>query len=269
MKTKMKKKVIISLIENAAIIFLLGIVIPTPFSDARGQQSENEKSLWQKESFGHLHMSTEDASLRSMYAKHFRNANGKMTAVIGAGPINYLEDGSWKTIYHGITPNSTGFENTTNSHKTYYPKSSTGSITTILPGGETMKDMLSMRMYYQGNGQEIQVTSIKNNPGQVNWNELTYTDIYGSGIDLKLTHNTTSRKMDYIIQNQAALGTIPATAQFLVFEEKVQLPSGWVASSIDDKIALKNGNGTVMAVFDRPFFYDTPEHYDDAAGNQR
>lgn len=267
MKTTMKKKVIISLIENAAIIFLLGIASSTPFSNAYGQQAENEQYLWQRESFGHLQMNQEDVSRRSMYAKHFRNANGKMIAVVGSGPVNYLEDGSWKTIYHGINANSTGFENTTNRHKTYYPKSSTGSITTILPEGETLKDMKGMRMYYQGNGQEIRIISIKDKKGQANWNELVYPDVYGDGIDLKLTQNTTSRKMDYIIRDQAALGTIPSTAQFLVFEEKVELPSGWTASAIDDKIALKTSNGAVMALFDRPFFYDTPEHHHDAAGN--
>ena len=217
----------------------------------------NESHLWKNESFGSMNMSAEIIGKRSEFSKHFKNENGKMTAVITAGPMHYLENGKWNTIYHSILPGANGFENTTNKHKTYYPAASSGNIVTVLENGITMKDMIGMRMYYQAGNQEIQTKNIAGAQGNINFNELTYNNVYGNGIDLRLAQNTTNRKMDYIIHNKSALGNIPSNAEFLVFEEKVELPMGWKAVINEKKIDLKDATGKVVAFYDQPRYTDT------------
>lgn len=218
----------------------------------------NEKYLWQNEPFGTYPQSAEDVEKRTENIKHFKNSDGSYTAHVSSGKIHYLENGKWKTIYHSIVPTSVGFQNTTNSFKTFYPTTSSGKITTILPSGVSLEDMKDMRMYYEVNGIEVQSKPIQSKQGRVNFNELTYSNVYGTGIDLRLTQHTTKRKMDYIIQNLNALGIIPSGAQFLVFEEKVILPSGWTAQLRNNEILLKDASGNVQAKYEKPIYNDTP-----------
>jgi uncharacterized protein YneR len=218
----------------------------------------HESELWRNEPFGARPMQKELVDRRDANSKHFQNDNGGITAHIASGPINYFEDGQWKTIYHTISPTSNGFENVHNNHKTFYPSTSNGSITTILENGAVLKDMVGMKMYYEVNGQAIQVQNIQSKLGNASYNELTYSGVYGDGIDLRLTQNTTQRKMDYIIHNPQALGTIPTGSQFLVFEEQVELPRGWIAELKDNVIYLKDATGKVQAAYERPEFMDAP-----------
>ncbi len=216
------------------------------------------KYLWEKEAFGNRAQSSEIIELRDANSKHFKNENGDVTAFITAGNINYLENGKWKTIFHSIVSDANGFSNTTNFHKTYYPQTAAGAITTILPSGETLVDMKDMRMYYLVGNSVVQPLTIAPNTGTVDFNELTYSNVYGNGIDLKLTQHTTIRKMDYIIQNLNALATIPTGAEYLVFEEKVVLPNGWNATLTDENYILVTGTNGLKAVFNKPVFIESP-----------
>lgn len=231
--------------------------------DAKGDlnvaSTGNENAhLWMNESFSSYPQDAEIIEKRTANSKHFNNENGSITAHISSGEIHYLENGQWQTIFHTIVPTSSGFKNTTNSHKTFYPSNSSGSIRTILPNGIELVDMKDMRMYYESNGQANQIQNIQSKQGLVKFNELTYANVYGSGIDLRLTQNTKQRKMDYIIQNQMALNNIPNGADFLVFEEKVVLPVGWSAQLINNEILLKDQIGNLIAKYERPIFKDTP-----------
>lgn len=228
---------------------------------------------WLLESFGDWDQTQEDLSLRDQNAKHFKNADGSYTAIIAAGNLHYWENNRWKTIFHSIVPSSNGFQNLSNNHKTNYPLLSSGSITTILPDGNTMKDMLGMRMFYETNGIELNSTNIQTKEGDVNFNELIYQNVYGSGIDLRLTQQTTKRKMDYLISNLSSLGTMPAGADYLVFEEKVELPNGWTFSLVENSVLILDAAGVVKAVYEKPMFKDAPQldsdghsHSDEAEG---
>ncbi len=50
----------------------------------------------------------EEIDSRTQTAKFFRNNEGEKAAVIGAGPIHYQENGTWKTISNDIMPNNSG-----------------------------------------------------------------------------------------------------------------------------------------------------------------
>src|SRR5690606_24629790 len=194
---------------------------------------------------------------RDANSKHFLNEDGTITALIAAGDFHYWEDNRWKTIFHSIVRTPTGFENTTNKFKTYFPQTSAGSISTTLPNGPVLTDMLNMRMYFEGNGQQFNVQSIQAQQGVADFNKLLYSNVYGSGIDLRLTQETQLRKMDYILQNQQALGVIPTGAEFLVFEETVRLPIGWKAKLEGNEIKILDENGVVQAKYLKPSFKDT------------
>lgn len=222
------------------------------------QQNQEDVSLWRGEPFGTHEMSKEIIEKRDAFSKHFDQGDGNVKAHIASGPIHYQENGEWKTIYHTISPSANGFENIHNSFKTYYPATATGEIKTILPNGGTISDMISMKMYFEANGQKINVQSIRNAPGQASFNELTYTNAYGNGIDLRLTQNTTKRKMDYIIHSLDALGNIPSNVNNLVFEESVALPTGWKAVLENNEILLIDERGAVQAKYEKPIFEDAP-----------
>jgi len=181
-------------------------------------QFDFQRELWKNEPFGQRDGSRELVENRDAFSKHFLNDNGTITAHIASGPIHYQENGQWKTIYHTIEPASNGgFQNVYTSFKTYYPATASGEIVTVLPDGSEMRDMQDMRMYYESNGQEVGALNIASTLGSVDFNKLTYPAVYGSQIDLRLTQNSTMRKMDYLLQNAAALSGAPQNAQFLVF----------------------------------------------------
>lgn len=247
------------------ILFLSGSLFGQNIRNVDSKEALNTASsgnetahLWMNESFSSYPQDAEIIEKRTANSKHFNNEKGSITAHISSGEIHYLENGQWQTIFHTIVPTSSGFKNTTNSHKTFYPSNSSGSIRTILPNGIELVDMKDMRMYYESNGQATQIQDIQSKQGLVNFNELTYANVYGSGIDLRLTQNTKQRKMDYIIQSQSALNNIPNGADFLVFEEKVILPSGFSAQLLDNEILLKDQSGNLIAKYESPIFKDTP-----------
>ncbi len=224
---------------------------------AEARNIPNYPEFWANEPFAKYDPATELLEKRDQVSKHFRNADGTITAHIASGPINYLEDGQWKTIYHTIEPSANGgFQNTYNSFRTHYPATASGEIVTVLPDGTEMHDMQGMRMYYEANGQEIGSMNIANTPGSVNFNKLTYSGVYGSQIDLRLTQNSTERKMDYLLQSASALNGAPQNAQYLVFEEKISLPQGVTAKLVENKIILSNAKGEVIAEYTNPDIYD-------------
>ena len=96
-------------------------------------------------------------------------------------------------------------------------------------------------MYFSVNGEKVHLKTIQDNKGRADFNQLTYPNAYGNGIDLQLTHETTKRKMDYVIHNREAIGDIPNNASHLVFEETIELPIGWKAELKDNIIYIKDG----------------------------
>jgi len=228
-------------------------VKPNPNSSVESAQ------MWVMESFGYKAQSSEVPDLRDQNAKHFQNQDGSYTAFIAAGNLHYWENNRWNTIFHSIEPVSNGFRNIANSHKTYYPSNASNALTTVLSSGHQMKDMMAMRMFFEVNGQETNPQAISGSSGNVDFNKLTYPNVYGPGIDLRLTQETTKRKMDYIIANINALGSIPYQATYLVFEEKIELPTSWFAVLEGNEIFIMDDSGAVKAVYEKPMFKDAPQ----------
>jgi hypothetical protein len=212
---------------------------------------------WKLEPFGKFDPNQEILSKRDEFSKHFKQSDGSILAHIAAGPIHYQENGEWKTIYHCIKPNGYGgFENTTNAHKTYFPALLGQPLRTQLPQGVELKEMMGMELFFETNGQTSIPQAIQPISGTAQFNELRYSNVFGNSIDLRLTQNTTQRKMDFILKNASIINNAPENADFLVFRELVELPIGWTAKLVEGEIHLKDESGKLLAKYDRPYFYE-------------
>lgn len=256
----MKMRYILTLLSTFFVLTNYSQTDP-PLSENQVQADISGELIykWNQESFSSFDPFKEDISLRDRSAKHFKNSDGTYTAFIGAGYVHYWENQQWKTIYHTLDQTSDGFKNLTNQHKTFYPKNSDGQLRTILPDGNELKEMKNMRMYFDVDGTESNVSFISSTQGTADYNVLTYDNVYNSGINLRFKHETTKRKMDYIITSLNDLGSIPTGADYLIFEEEVELPSGWSATYQDSLILVKDGNNVVKLVYEKPKFHDTPQ----------
>lgn len=211
---------------------------------------------WRLENFGRLDQGDELIDLRDAYTKHFKDDWGGNQAMVSSAPIHYPEDGIWKTIFNAIDPLGQGFQNTTNYFKTFYPEQSNAAITTLLPNGDVLTDMNDMRMIWMAGEQEVSSTPISTCNGSLQHNTLTYPAVYGQSIDLRLTQMNISRKMDYVIKDGDVFNSIPTGADFLVFEERIELPSGYTAELKDNTVEVRDANGAPVAWFTKPDVYD-------------
>lgn len=235
-----------------------------PIENKNQQFSSNESpQFWKNESFSSFNQATEINHLRDENTKHFRYPDGTVTAFIAAGKIHYKEDNNWKTIFHTISPTNTGFENVTNAHKTFFPSTLGQPLKTILPDGSELKDLLGLEFYFEGNGQKTIPKRIQSKKGEVNFNELVYPALDEGSVDVRLTQNTTQRKMDFILRNASILNTIPQGAEFMVFRELVELPAGWKASLVNEEILLFDASGNLQLKYNRPVFHDSKEENHD------
>ena len=99
---------------------------------------------------------------------------------------------------------------------------------TILEG-KNILEMQNSSMYYESNGERLGEVSISNSIAKVDKNIISYPSVYGAGINLLITQKGGKRKLDYIIQNKAALNAQFMNAEYLVFSEDIILPNGWSA----------------------------------------
>lgn len=234
-------------------------------AQSQNQDSQEYTSLWKNESFSKYNIENEYIDLRNENTKHFINGNGDFTAFVSSSDIHYKEEGKWKTIYNSITPspNGDGFENIHNKYKSFYPKSSEGSITTILPCQSSIKEMVDMKMYYEGNDAVINMMNILSKQGEVDKNILIYPKVYGESIDLRLTQGPNKRKLDYIIRDKEVIENIPSSAEYIVFEESVLLPSGWSSELKNNEIHIYNSENKLVAMYGKPLTFEEKRHLDE------
>ncbi|HNX89695.1 MAG TPA: hypothetical protein PKH58_11470, partial [Paludibacteraceae bacterium] len=204
----------------------------------------------------------EIVSLRDETSKHFRNANGAADAIITAGmPLNYHENGSWKTIIKEIVPNTTGFfpeftyGNTTNTTKTYYSGISTGGVLTEYLGN-TIREWINPKISWIVNGNLTETVNITNTSGSVNLNKIIYSNCF-PGTDVRFTQENGGKKLDIILNNSALLSNIPAGASHLAICETIILPEGWTYRLSQSILFIINEKGLIVFSYAAPEFYDS------------
>jgi len=215
----------------------------------------------------------EEISLRSSTSKHFYNANGTLDAIITAGlPLNYKENGVWKTIRKEIITNNTGiypeytFANTSNTSKTFYPGNSNLGLLTEYDGSP-VREWIDPSISWVVDGNLVDGINMTNSTGKVDLNKIVYSNCFPN-TDVRFTQENAGKKLDIILRNAELLSNAPTGATHMAISETVMLPEGWSYRMTELPSAT---GGSIISVLndknDCVFVYAAPEYYDNNAGS--
>lgn len=70
---------------------------------------------------------------------------------------------------------------------------------------------------------------------------------------------TGKRKLNYVIPDKPALGSVPSGAEYLVFTEDLILPNGWTAKTTDAGVLVKDRKGKKIYLYENPVSTDEKE----------
>lgn len=216
-------------------------------------ESENSIGLVENKSpFEAVKCKKEDLRKRNAYSKHYINEDGSYIALIGAGPIHYLSsNGKWEDISHRILATSNPdykFANTTNVLESHFGTKLQNGIISKTAEGE-IKEFLSPKMYWEVNGQAVQLQTANNVSVSVNKDKAVYKNVFGN-ISAEYTVKSGQRKLNYIIPDRQSLGVIPDDAEYLVFTEEIKLPENLkIVNGLKQYNRLKKEYNTIPGVF--------------------
>lgn len=205
----------------------------------------------------------EDQSRRDASSKHFKNADGSYTALIGVTPLHYKKAGKWEDIDTKITKTTSGeysYSNTTNLMESYFGGSAQQGILSKTKEG-AVQEFLNTKMYWEVNGKEVGTVLSANSEVTVKGNQAFYNNLYGN-ISAEFLIGTGKRKLNYIIPNKEALGIVPNNAEFLVFSEDLVLANGWTHSITARGITVKDANGKMVYLYNNPVSFDLTKNTD-------
>ena len=199
--------------------------------------------------------------MRTMFSRTSANDDGTYTSTTYSHPIHYMKNGDWYPIdlsiqsNNDVNRNSYSMVNATNNFKTYFPSDITDGLFCQLSPNVHIKDMLFGKMYFESNSVISPAEFMHSSNPIFTANQAKYVDVY-QGVDLEVTMNESRRKADYIIRSSDFLNQIPYSAEFLVFEELIELPKNWSAIHKNNKVYLINSDGVVQASYDTPLLKD-------------
>ena len=201
----------------------------------------------------------EDESKRDAYSRHYINDDGSYTAIIGAGPMHYfnLNNGKWEDIKLDIvatTDPDHKFANITNVFESHFGTHLQNGIISKTEDGKLI-EFLNPQMYWEVNGQAVQLKTADNVAVSVNEDKAVYKNIFGE-ISAEYTILTGKRELNYIIPSLQALGNIPNQAEYLVFAEDIELPQNWTATMEERGISIKNQFGENIYLYENPHSTD-------------
>jgi len=227
--------------------------------------------------YGKFTSEQEDVSLRTENSKHFRNSDGTYSALIGAGPIHYKENGEWKTILAYILTNSTGkytdraFAVPHNRHKLYLPATPGLSIISQLAEGVYEDWGAPALVWLDAAGNVLaEVLPHAASSGQPDKQNIVYPEIF-PGITAEIQNSVTGKKLNYIIQSRAALASRPAGAAYLAFRENIKIHPGWKFTGTGsekhlfalkeneqalDKMLFESAFGQALVQVHQPVYYE-------------
>ncbi len=199
----------------------------------------------------------EDLSKRDAYSKHYINQDGSFTAIIGAGPIHFEKNGEFLDIDNKISPIADfnyPYANTTNLFESYFGATSDNGVKNKTMEGE-VREFLNTKMYWEVNGQAVNTVSSSDISVRIDGDKAYYDNLYGT-ISAEFISLNSKRKLNYIIPNKQALGSIPTDADYLVFTEDVVLPFGWTSTVTEEGVVIKNQLGKEIYLYENPISTD-------------
>lgn len=192
-------------------------------------------------------------SKRDQYSKTYQNEDGSFTALIGAGPIHYDNNGVWEDIDTKIIPNGNEnfpYKNTTNLFSSFYGTTAHKGIKSVTAEGEVL-EFQNVKMAWEVNGQTVNNINAANSSATINNDIATYPHLFGN-ISAEITSLVGKRELNYVIPNAQALSNAPANAEYLVFTEEITLPTNWTATSTERGIEVKDSMGEVIYLYPNP-----------------
>lgn len=215
---------------------------------------------------------TEIIERRDKFAKHYIDSNNKSFAIISSGePFHYNKNGVWKEIDNTIEINNTGknvdynYKNDKNSYETYFGQNSNKGIKYNFKEGVVNEWIDANYVFKDINGNIInKIINNENNESKLNQNELTYLSVF-ENIDAKFTLNGQGKKMEYLINSESFINSIPVNTHQVIFYEKIIIENDWkytiFNNSKDDKIKseiiLYDNTGNPIIKYNQPICYDT------------
>ena len=216
----------------------------------------------------------EDFSLRTENSKHFRNDNGSYSALIGAGPLHFFEDGKWKTILSHIFENTSKdfkdrkFAAPYNRHKIFFPEKPGKSIVSKTQNGIYEDWQMPKLLWLDKDGNVIsEINPSSSSKGNYDKDKLLYENIY-PGVDAQIIISTTSKKLNYIIRDASFINNIPSGAMYLSFSENITIESNWKIDGVEksepifntfftyNSIDIKDNKGKAIINLSQPLYFE-------------
>ncbi|WP_442787256.1 T9SS type A sorting domain-containing protein [Flavobacterium suncheonense] len=194
---------------------------------------------------------------RDLFAKHFLNPDGSYTAAIASGPIHYEKNGAFLNIDNTIRPFSSTsytYANTENLLESYFGATAHTGIKNKTKEGEVL-EFQNTTMYWEVAGQKAGEQQSTNAAIVIVDNKAYYNNLYGS-INAEFVALNGKRKLNYIIPNAEALAAMPANATYLVFTEKVTIPTNWSYANTEEGLVIRNEKQENIYLYNKPYSFD-------------
>lgn len=203
------------------------------------------------------HFTNEDVSKRTANSKHFRNGDGTFTAVLHTGPVHFEKNGQFIDINNQLIAENNAYVNKNNLMQTTFGKTTDQAVISTTTEG-SVTEFVNPSLYWEINGQKIQQQFATSTMAMAQNNTLTYPNLFGE-ISAQYTLSNGKKRLDYIIPNPAALGNVPAHADYLVFTEDIILPQGWTHTTTAKGIHIQDTQGKVIYLYENPTSNDAKD----------
>lgn len=210
----------------SALLFCSGVIS----AQSGGAKISKANSDWSSGGiYSGYQPSNEVLQKRTGNSKHFKNANGTLTAQIG-GLLHYQDQqGFWQDVDLSIKPRAGkyGFSNESNNVKSFFPKNSgEGTVKMKVSENVELNWWQSPKMEFSVNGQITKSYSINKTSAQTNGNSILYSNVY-PGISEEFETMKSGLENNTIINAMSAdMKALPQNA-LVEFSQIVELNPDW------------------------------------------
>ncbi len=201
-------------------------------------------------------------AMRTTYSYTKKNNNGSYTSTSYSHPIYYQTMDRLLPIDLRISKNDNvkfsdyQYVNASNSFKSFLPQQIEKGFVAEFASGKYLKDLINPRIYAEKEGKFYGEKNMQTSIVEVQENKALYKNVYDL-INLAVEMDYGRRKTDYVIRSLNALDNFPEDAEYLVFEEELQLPNSWKAKLEEGVILFIEGADSVVARYDLPILIES------------
>lgn len=234
--------------QSKLVELLLFLMVLWPYAQCYGQISNAKKG-------------TDISAMRTAYSYLEENENGSFTSTSYSHPIHYQTKDGFLPIDLRISNNECNglphykYVNATNSFKSYFPEQIDQGFLSEFAAGQHFKDLINPRIYVEKDGVNSNEQRMDPSIIQLNDNKALFENVYDM-INLSVEIDFGRRRSDYVIKSANALDAFPTDADYLVFEEELQLPKTWSAKLEAGMILFIEGKDAIAASYDLPILIE-------------